>query len=217
MGLSTDYCISHYDYATTDVNAEAGSTDKVITSEDLLYVRTHQCYGVPLPAQVQKDLPVGALDIVPGWNSFINEACETTWDNLTAVRVNDAWVYWSQIPVWTPDPNDIDQDRFTFFWEVANPYDEIDWSASDTSLTILEVGSYLLPVSDYGNMGQVCEGTQLLKCIIIDEITGVRYENTLISQASLLCGGQGSCDFGYDVTQVQYANYTPGFLYVVEE
>lgn len=214
MESQTEYCIARYDYATTVSNSEAGTTDKVITMADLNYVITHICDQTPFLAQV-KDLPAGALDIVPGWNSFINEACETTWDNLTAIRVNNQWTFWSQLPEWTADPNDLDKQRFDFFWYVKTPS---DWPEVDSlPYTQLEIGWYLLPVTDYGNTGLVCEGTQELVCWIKDTNTGAWYKNSLLSQASFLCNDAGPCENEYTVDQVQYANYQPGFLYYTEE
>lgn len=216
LGSIQDSCIARYDYQS-EASDEYGYTDKIITQKDLDFVRANRCERATTPTPTgTMNMRSEVLDIVPAWNSFINEGCNTTWDNLTAIRVNNSWLWWSQIPEWTADPEDIDRQRFTFFWEVANPYNEIDPLATDPTRTRLETGWYLLPVSHYGNQGQVCMGTQKLHLLILDELTGTWYRNEMITQASYLCGGQSDCDFGFSVLDVQYANYQTGFLYVVD-
>ncbi len=203
-----NFCISHYDYTNNEAEV-TGLTDRLITQTDLDFVMNHICQR---SYSVNKDLPANALDLVPAVNPFINEACATTWDNLTAVVGNGNPNYFLNWPEWTADPNDVnDKSRYTFFWEVKTPS---DWPEADSlPYTLLEIGWYLLPISDYGNTGLVCMGLQELRCWIYDEYTQVWYFNSQIVNASVLCDEQEDCNNGFTFDQLEYADYGAGFQY----
>lgn len=216
MGTETGYfakdglfCISHYDYQTAVDDGQKDYTDRIITNSDLQYVMNNVCRG---HNAVNKDLAAGAVDFVPAVNSFINEGCNTTWDNLSAIVGNGNPNYFMTWPEWTADTSDYDKNRFAFFWEVKTPS---DWPESDTvPYTLLEIGYYLLPLASYGNTGMICEGVQELRCWVRDNQTGQWYFNSQNAHAAYLCEVYGSCNNTLTLDDLEYANYQAGFLNV---
>jgi len=208
-----EYCVSHYDYQTANDNGVVDNTDRNVTQSDFQFATNHLCSREPHVIAVNKDLPPGAIDFAPGCNPFVNESCfQTTWDNLSAVMIDGLPNYFLNWPEWSADSTVLHKNRFQFFWEVKTP---TSWPEADSiPYTLLEVGWYLLPINDYGNMGVVCEGLQELVCIVRDNYTGVWYNNSQVVNANVLCNGQGMCGQGYDFNQLEYVDYTAGFLYV---
>ncbi len=203
------FCISHYDYQTATDDGVKDYTDKIITNSDLQYIMNNVCRG---PQPVNKDLAEGAVDFVPLANPFITEACNATWDNLSAIVGNGNPNYFLNWPEWTADTTDYDKNRFQFFWEVKTPS---DWPEADSiPYTLLEVGYFLLPVSDYGNTGLVCMGLQELRCWVRDNQTGQWYFGSQVVNASVLCNDQGDCFNDFVFNDLDYGSYQSGFLNV---
>jgi len=208
-----NFCVSHFDYQKEIDNGLVDYTDKVVTQSDLAFVMTNTCNKSTMV--IQKDLPANAVDFVCGVNPFVNESCfQTTWDNLSAVMIDGLPNYFLNWPEWTADPTDLDKNRFQFFWEVKTPS---DWPEADSiPYTLLEVGWMLQPINAYGNTGLVCTGLQELRCLVRDNNTGVWYGNSQVCNASVLCDGQSDCGQGYTFEDLQYVDYTAGFMYVID-
>lgn len=141
------------------------------------------------------------LDFVPAVQPFINEACMTVHDNLSGVWLDGELVYWPDIPRYTEDPGDVDQDRFTFFFELIHP--------QTGTFQLLQVGSYLRPFNDYGDA--TCYGIQELKIWVLDEVTDQWYFNSQVITDSFLCADQPECDYGYSVFDVEFADYSQNY------
>lgn len=150
-------------------------------------------------------------DFVPALQPFVNEGCNTAWDNLSGiVNPDGSVVYFINLPVWTPDSTDYDKDRFTFIYQAKNPWFGI--FAEEAPYTqIASPGWYTLPVDDYGNM--TCQGLQEIRIWVLDELTGTWYMNSQVCWAAVLCNGQGDCDQGYTFDQIEYTPYESGYIY----
>mgnify|MGYP003434922185 FL=1 len=226
------FCISHYDYQTAVDDGQKDYTDKIITNSDLQYVMNNLCGRSQSPQEFineacsehdrwdkqidlnawEKDLQIGAVDFVPLANPFITEACNATWDNLSAIVGNGNPNYFLNWPEWTADTTDYDKNRFQFFWEVKTPS---DWPEADSiPYTLLEVGYLLQSVSSYGNTGVVCMGLQELRCWVRDNQTGQWYFGSQVVNASVLCNDQGDCFNDFVFNDLDYGSYQSGFLNV---
>lgn len=202
LGSTSDYCISHFDYAAP--NEAYGFTDKIITEHDLDFVKRHvgRCDYLKKPQVLRQD---GILDFIPAVNPMINEACNTRWDNLSAIRNEDgSLTYWSSIPDYLPEG--IHKNRFQFFWEVPSPWQGESFISEGWAM--LDNSSYLLEITAYGNTGLVCVGVQPLRVWVKDKVTEQWYRNDMVVNASLLCHGQADCNNGYSYFDITYADYT---------
>lgn len=152
------------------------------------------------------------LDFIPMLQSFVNEGCQTAWDNLSAiVNPDGSLTYFINLPDYTPDSTDLDKGRFTFLYQVQNPWYNI--YPGEAPYTLLAGASwYTLPVDDYGNL--TCQGLQEIRIWVVDELTGAWYVNSQVCWAGFLCEGQEPCDQGWTFDQIEDPNYTPGYLHL---
>jgi hypothetical protein len=148
-------------------------------------------------------------DFVPALQPFVNEGCQTAWDNVSAIIDSDGVgnIYFSTLPDYTPDPTDYDKSRFTFIYQVKNPY--YGQFPDEEPYTTLQVNWYTLPVDDYGNL--TCEGLQEVRIWVLDELTGRWYMNSQVVWAALLCNGQTECNQGYAFEEIEYTPYNVGY------
>lgn len=167
------------------------------------------------PTQPQNLLydSVGNLipDFIPALQSFVNEGCQTAWDNLSAIANPDGTLtYFINLPAYTPDPTDYDKGRFTFLYQVRNPwYGVYEGEAPYTLLA--SAGWYTLPIDDYGNL--TCTGLQEVRIWVVDELTGTWYMNSQVCWAGFLCEGQGNCNQGWTFDQLEEPIYESGYIY----
>ena len=151
-------------------------------------------------------------DFVPALQPFLNEACNTAWDNLSAIVEPDGTViYFIDLPDYTEDPLDYDKSRFTFIFQSRNPWYGIFPDENPYSM-MASPGWYTLPVDDYGNM--TCQGLQEIRIWVYDELTETYYMNSQVCWAAVLCNGQGDCDQGYSFDQIEYTPYVGGYQHI---
>lgn len=152
-------------------------------------------------------------DFVPAVQPFLNEACNTAWDNLSAIVNTDGTVtYFINLPDYTEDPYDYDKSRFTFIYQVQNPWYGI--YPEEEPYALMQINWYMLPVDDYGI--HTCSGLQELRIWVLDELTGRWYMNSQVCWAAVLCNGQGDCDQGWSFDQIEYTPYESGYTHLVE-
>jgi len=152
-------------------------------------------------------------DFVPALQPFVNEGCNTAWDNVSAiVNPDGSLTYFMSLPDWTADTTDYDKSRFTFIFQAQNPWYGI-YEGEDPYAQIASASWYTMPIDDYGNM--TCEGLQEIRIWVLDNVTGQWYMNSQVCWAALLCNGQGSCNQGWSFDQIEYTPYTGGYLHTV--
>ena len=153
-------------------------------------------------------------DFVPALQPFVNEGCQTAWDNLSAiVDTTGQVIYFTNLPDYTTNPTDYDKDRFTFIFQAQNPwYGQFD--GEEPYAQIASPSWYTLPIDDYGNM--TCEGLQEIRIWVLDELTGTWYMNSQVCWAALLCNGQTECNQGWSFDQIEYTPYTSGYIHQVD-
>jgi hypothetical protein len=163
----------------------------------------------PQPALLQED-PL--LDIVPCVNPLINEACQTSWSNLSAiVNADGTLTYFYQLP--EHSETEIAKDRFQFFYQVINPY--FGQYADESQYTPLGSPTFeLAGLSTYGT--QLCSGLQELRIWLHDEYTGAWYFNSQVCWAGFICANDQQCDYGYNFDQIEYTNYAGGYQFLVD-
>jgi hypothetical protein len=150
-------------------------------------------------------------DFIPALQPFLNEACQTAWDNISAIVNPDGTVtYFTDLPDWTPDPNDYDKDRFQFIIQCKNPWYGV--YEGESPYTMMQVGWYTLPVNDYGTL--TCSGLQEIRLWVHDELTGADYFNSQVCYAVVLCNGQGECNQGYTFDQIEFVPYDGGYQFL---
>jgi hypothetical protein len=152
-------------------------------------------------------------DFIPALQPFVNEGCNTAWDNLSAIVNEDGSLsYFINLPDYTPDSTDYDKSRFTFIYQVQNPWYGL--YPEENPYTMLQVNWYTLPIDDYGNL--TCQGLQEIRIWVLDELTGRWYMNSQIVWAAVLCNGQGDCDQGWTFDQIEYTPYQSGYVHLVD-
>jgi hypothetical protein len=174
--------------------------------------------NVLLPNNIQYDANGNMIpDFIPALQPFVNEGCQTAWDNLSAiVNPNGSVTYFTNLPDYTADPTDLDKDRFTFIFQAQNPWYGGPWDdgTEEPYAQISSAGWYTLPVDDYGNM--TCEGLQEIRIWVLDELTNTWYMNSQVCWAALLCNGQTECNQGWSFDQIEYTPYTSGYVHQVD-
>jgi hypothetical protein len=165
-----------------------------------------------LPQNIQYDENGNVIpDFVPAVQPFVNEACNTAWDNLSAiVEPNGSVIYFINLPDYTADSTDYDKDRFTFIYQVKNPW--FGQFPEEEPYTMLQVNWYMLPIDDYGSL--TCSGLQEVRIWVYDELTNRYFMNSQVVWAAVLCNGQGDCDQGYSFDQIEYTPYQSGYTYL---
>jgi hypothetical protein len=154
------------------------------------------------------------LDIIPTVQPFINEGCQTAWDNLSAiVNSNGQITYMYLLPDYTPTSNDLDKQRFQFFYQVQNQW--FGLFDGEEPYTLLGSPTFqLMAIDTYGD--QVCQGLQEIRIWVHDELTDKWYMNSQVVLASFLCGGQMDCGQGWEFDDLEYTPYTSGYLFMVD-
>ena len=152
------------------------------------------------------------LDFIPAIQPFVNEGCNTAWDNLSAiVNPDGSLVYFINLPAYTESPTDLDKSRFTFIYQARNPWFGV-FPEEEPYAQIAGAGWYTLPIDDYGNM--TCQGLQEIRTWVLDELTGQWYMNSQVCWAGFLCKGQSECNQGWTFDQIEYTPYTEGYLHL---
>lgn len=152
-------------------------------------------------------------DFIPALQPFVNEGCNTAWNNLSAIVNPDGSItYFTNLPDYTSDPFDYDKSRFTFIYQVQNPWYGI--YPEENPYTMLQVNWYTLPIDDYGSL--TCQGLQEVRTWVLDELTNKWYMNSQIVWAAVLCNGQGDCDQGWTFDQIEYTPYQSGYVHLVD-
>lgn len=150
-------------------------------------------------------------DFIPALQPFVNEGCQTAWDNLSAIVNTDGSVtYFTNLPDYTADSTDYDKSRFTFIYQVKNPWYNV--YPDEDPYTMLQVNWYTLPIDDYGNL--TCEGLQEVRTWVLDELTDRWYMNSQVVWAALLCNGQTECNQGYNFEEIEYTPYQSGYQHL---
>lgn len=148
-------------------------------------------------------------DFIPALQPFVNEGCNTAWDNISAIRLADGTlVYFNNLPDYTPEPDDLDKNRFLFFFQAKNPWYQTQWdNGAEEPYTLIQSAGYLtLPVDDYGSL--TCQGLQEIRIWVKDKFTGQWYFNSQVCWAGFLCNGQEDCDQGFTFDQIEFVNYS---------
>lgn len=158
--------------------------------------------GAPPPDEI--------VDFVPALQPFVNEGCNTGWDNVSAINTDGGLIYFVDLPAYTANPNDLDKSRFTFIIQSRNPWYGI--FEDETPYSHVQTGWYTLPVDDYG--GLTCMGLQEIRTWVLDELTDRWYMNSQVCWAAVLCNGQVDCDQGYSFGDIEFADYSAGFNYL---
>lgn len=152
------------------------------------------------------------LDFVPAVQPFVNEGCNTAWDNLSAIINPDgSLVYFINLPAYTESPTDLDKARFTFIYQARNPWFGM-FPEEEPYAQIAGAGWYMLPIDDYGSM--TCQGLQEIRTWVLDELTGQWYMNSQICWAAFLCKGQSECNQGWSFDQIEFTPYEPGYVHM---
>lgn len=213
------FCKSHYDYVKyfnnplePQLQAELNPTpfgvvDGVVTLHDYNFMKSLYDDDTQ-PPMYQKDLPVGVLDVIPAFNTFVNEVCATSHDNLSAVRVDGTLVYMEDMHDYLPDVNGLYRNRFQTWFFVR----DINGGTNEFEL-IGNVGFEMLPLAQYGAYGDVCEGVQEVGIKIIDVLTGAVYVNVMNTNAGYGCDVLLPCQFGLDIFDVQFTDYNAEYWY----
>lgn len=188
-------------------------------------VNSNQGGGTPPPGGPGGMMPDGnemytedsieIVDFVPALQPFVNEGCNTAWDNVSGiVRPDGSMIYFMNLPDWTPDSLDYDKDRFMFIFQVRNPYYGV-YPGEAPYKQIASAGWLTMPVDDYGTL--TCKGIQEVRTWVMDKVTGRWYMNSQICWAAVLCNGQTPCpDIGYGVEDVEYTPYEFGYFHLME-
>lgn len=165
--------------------------------------------SAPQPAATQED-PL--LDIVPCVNPLINEACQTSWNNLSAIANSDGTLtYFYDLP--EHSETGIAKDRFQFFYHVINPY----FGQYEGESQYAPLGSPTFELAGLANYGtQLCSGLQELRIWVHDEQTDAWYFNSQVCSAAFICNNEQECDFGYTFDQIEYGDYSAGYQYLVD-
>ncbi len=165
-----------------------------------------------LPQNIQYDENGNVIpDFVPAVQPFVNEACNTAWDNLSAiVEPNGSVIYFINLPDYTADSTDYDKDRFTFIYQVKNPW--FGQFPEEEPYTMLQVNWYMLPIDDYGSL--TCSGLQEIRIWVYDELTNRYFMNSQVVWAAVLCNGQGDCTQDYTFDQIEYTPYQSGYQHL---
>ena len=151
-------------------------------------------------------------DFIPAIQPFVNEGCQTSWDNLSAIINPDGSItYFTWLPDYTEDPTDYDKGRFTFIYQARNPWFGV-FDGEEPYAQIGGAGWYMLPIDDYGSM--TCQGLQEIRTWVLDELTGTWYMNSQVCWAGFLCNGQTECNQGYSFDQIEYTPYESGYIYM---
>ena len=152
------------------------------------------------------------LDFVPAIQPFVNEGCNTAWDNLSAIINTDgSLTYFSSLPNYTPSPTDLDKSRFTFIYQSQNQWFGI-FAEEEPYAQIGSSGWMMLPIDDYGSM--TCNGLQEIRIWVLDELTGQWYMNSQVCWAGYLCNGQGDCNQGWSFDQIEFTTYEQGYIHL---
>lgn len=152
------------------------------------------------------------LDFIPALQSFVNEGCQTSWDNLSAiVNPDGSLIYFINLPDYTEDSTDLDKGRFTFIYQARNPWFGV-FPEEEPYAQIGGSGWYMLPIDDYGSM--TCQGLQEIRTWVLDELTGQWYMNSQVCWAGFLCEGQLECNQGWTFDQIEFTPYTGGYLHL---
>jgi hypothetical protein len=152
------------------------------------------------------------LDFIPALQPFVNEGCNTAWDNLSAiVNPDGSLVYFTNLPAYTESPTDLDKSRFTFIYQAQNPWFGV-FPEEEPYAQIAGAGWYTLPIDDYGNM--TCQGLQEIRIWVLDEVTNQWYMNSQVCWAALLCNGQSDCDQGWSFDQIEFTSYQSGYVHL---
>jgi hypothetical protein len=150
-------------------------------------------------------------DFVPALQPYLHEACETAWDNVSAIINTDGSItYFTDLPDWTPDSTDYDKDRFQFIIQCKNPWYGV--YEGEAPYTMMQVGWYTLPVDDYGTL--TCSGLQEIRLWVHDKVTGADYFNSQVCYAVVLCNGQAECNQGYTFDQIEFTPYDGGYQFL---
>lgn len=151
-------------------------------------------------------------DFVPAVQPFVNEGCQTAWDNLSAIINTDGTVtYFTWLPDWTPDTTDYDKARFTFIYQARNPWFGV-FPEEEPYAQMSGAGWMMLPIDDYGSM--TCNGLQEIRIWVLDELTGRWFMNSQVCWAGFLCNGQADCEQGYSFDQIEYTPYVSGYQHL---
>jgi hypothetical protein len=152
------------------------------------------------------------LDFIPALQPFVNEGCQTAWDNISAiVNPDGSLVYFTNLPTYTESPTDLDKSRFTFIYQAQNPWFGV-FPEEEPYAQIAGAGWYTLPIDDYGNM--TCQGLQEIRIWVLDEVTNQWYMNSQVCWAALLCNGQSDCDQGWSFDQIEFTSYQSGYVHL---
>jgi hypothetical protein len=152
------------------------------------------------------------LDFVPAIQPFVNEGCQTAWDNLSAIINPDgSLTYFIDLPDYTEDSTDLDKGRFTFIYQARNPWFGM-FPEEEPYAQIAGSGWYMLPIDDYGSM--TCQGLQEIRTWVLDELTGQWYMNSQVCWAGFLCKGQAECDQGWSFDQIEFTPYEQGYIHI---
>ena len=149
------------------------------------------------------------INFIPAVQPFVNEGCNTSWDNLSAIVQDGEIIYFSELPDYTDNPLDYDKSRFTFIFQAKNPF--YGYFDGENPYTRLQTGWYTLPVDDYGSL--TCEGLQEIRIWVLDENTDEWYMNSQVCWAGYLCNGQEPCNQGYGFADIDYVSYSDGQNY----
>ena len=88
-------------------------------------------------------------DFVPALQPFVNEGCNTAWDNLSGiVNPNGSITYFTWLPDYTPDSTDYDKSRFTFIFQSKNPWYGV-FEGEEPYDQMASPSWYTLPIDDY--------------------------------------------------------------------
>ena len=152
------------------------------------------------------------VDFIPAIQPFVNEGCETSWDNLSAIiNADGSLIYFTSLPDYTSNPNDLDKSRFTFIYQSRNPYYGL-FEGEEPYAQIGGSGWMMLPIDDYGSM--TCNGLQEIRIWVLDEVTGAWYMNSQVCWAGYLCNGQGDCNQGWSFDQIEFTTYEQGYIHL---
>lgn len=198
-----------FDWVTT-YTTKPDFIDYSITMNDWKYMKSRECNKVKssLKIVLYDDQGNEIPDFTPSVQPFLNEACNTAWDNLSFIRYNNQQFYFTNLPDYTSNINDVDKSRFTFIYQVRSPY-------PDEEYMILQVGWKMLPVSDYGNLSVVCSGQQELRIIVYDELTNSYFINNQVVRAVVLCNNQEECNQGYEIFDIEYTDNSTNYNFFV--
>lgn len=153
-------------------------------------------------------------DFIPALQPFVNEGCNTAWDNISGLYLEDgSFVYFKDLPDYTEDPTDFDKSRFTFIFQCQNPWHGI-FEGEEPYTHLAGAGWYTIPISHYGS--NVCEGLQEIRTWVLDEVTGRWYFTTQVCWVALLCAGQGECGQGHSFSDITYIPYTNTYTHLSE-